>query len=99
MQAPQKSYLSNTTGTWIGDEEARDPEYWVKHLRQTVRFGENVRELLGREQLLLLEVGPGNVLSSLARGRERARWWGACGARRRRVGTRSESRGLWAACG
>src|SRR5262249_40531268 len=39
----------------------------VRHLRQTVRFGQNVAHLLSKEQPLLLEVGPGNVLSGLAR--------------------------------
>ena len=30
--------LSNLTGDWISPEQARDPDYWVRHLRETVRF-------------------------------------------------------------
>jgi non-ribosomal peptide synthase protein (TIGR01720 family) len=67
LKAPRKKYLSNVTGTWIKEEEARDRNYWVRHLRETVRFGENVKELLGNGGRVLLEVGPGNVLGGLAR--------------------------------
>src|SRR5437870_1727131 len=69
LKAPQKRYLSNVSGTWIKEEEARDANYWVRHLRETVRFGENVKELLGDGQRVILEVGPGNVLGGLARRR------------------------------
>src|SRR5881396_1072665 len=67
LKAPRNRYLSNVTGTWIKEEEARDPNYWVRHLRETVRFGANVKELLGDGERVLLEVGPGNVLGGLAR--------------------------------
>ncbi|TLY18004.1 MAG: type I polyketide synthase, partial [Nitrospirae bacterium] len=67
LKAPRKRYLSNVSGTWIKEEEARDANYWVRHLRETVRFGENVKELLGDGQRVILEVGPGNVLGGLAR--------------------------------
>ena len=67
LKAPQKRYLSNLSGTWIKEEEARDANYWVRHLRETVRFGDNVKELLGNGERVMLEVGPGNVLGGLAR--------------------------------
>jgi acyl transferase domain-containing protein/acyl carrier protein len=67
LQKPQIPYISNLTGRWMTDEDAMDPDYWVRHLRQTVRFSEG-RELLLREAgNLLLEVGPGRTLSTLAR--------------------------------
>ncbi|MCI0488111.1 MAG: SDR family NAD(P)-dependent oxidoreductase, partial [Blastocatellia bacterium] len=50
-------------------------EYWVRHLRETVRFGEGLEELMKREDRILLEVGPGSSLSALAKrymGRERS---------------------------
>jgi acyl transferase domain-containing protein len=63
-------YVSNLTGTWITAREACDPSYWVRHLRQTVRFGEGLATLLapraGQKDRLLLEVGPGRALTSLA---------------------------------
>ncbi len=64
---PRIPYLSNVTGSWIRAEDVRDPDYWVRHLRHTVRFSAGMAELLRDPDRLLLEVGPGQVLSSLAR--------------------------------
>ncbi|MGH9363104.1 MAG: KR prefix domain-containing protein, partial [Thermoanaerobaculia bacterium] len=47
--------------------EATDPGYWVRHLRQAVRFGDGLRELCRDPRLALLEVGPGQTLATLAR--------------------------------
>ncbi|WP_224365090.1 type I polyketide synthase [Hyalangium versicolor] len=63
--APRLPYLSNVTGTWVTDAQATDPGYWAQHLRQPVRFASGVAELTARNHLLL-EVGPGRVLSALA---------------------------------
>jgi acyl transferase domain-containing protein len=65
LQIPRMPYLSNLTGEWISGEEITDPEYWVRHLRHTVRFSDGAAELLKDPDLILLEVGPGNALSSL----------------------------------
>jgi len=67
LAPPQIPFISNVTGTWIADEEATDPNYWVKHLRQTVRFSEGIAELLQESERILLEVGPGRVLSTFAK--------------------------------
>src|SRR6185369_15611822 len=48
-------------------EEATSAVYWGKHLRAAVRFGDGVAELLKEPDLVLLEVGPGRVLSNLAK--------------------------------
>lgn len=65
--APKIPLLSNRSGTWMTNEEATDPDYWVAHLRNTVRFDENLATLLQQEGIVLLEVGPGKALGSLAR--------------------------------
>jgi len=65
--APQIPYISNLTGTWVTAEQATDPAYWGEHLRRTVRFSDGVRELLSEPGWVLLEVGPGQTLSSLVR--------------------------------
>ncbi|MES1243434.1 MAG: amino acid adenylation domain-containing protein [Acidobacteriota bacterium] len=67
LQAPRLPYISNLTGTWITAAEATDPSYWVRHLRSAVRFADGVRALLAEPGQALLEVGPGNALSTLAR--------------------------------
>ncbi|MCC5624268.1 SDR family NAD(P)-dependent oxidoreductase [Nostoc sp. CHAB 5715] len=58
--------MSNVTGTWITAKQATDPSYWVKHLCQTVRFASGVQELWKKDNPILLEVGPGQALSSFA---------------------------------
>ena len=65
LQPPQIPFLSNVTGTWISAAEATDPRYWAQVLRQTVRFGDGVRELLQRSGQIFVEVGPGHSLSRL----------------------------------
>jgi acyl transferase domain-containing protein/acyl carrier protein len=65
-RAPEIPYLSNVTGRWITEEQVLDPNYWVDHLRGTVRFADGLEELFTRNNLAMLEVGPGNTLSMLA---------------------------------
>ena len=67
LSAPRLPYVSNVTGDWITEAEARDPEYWGRHLRQPVRFADGVRRLLADSERALLEVGPGRALGTLAR--------------------------------
>lgn len=66
LNAPQIPYLSNVTGTWITAAQATDPNYWSLHLRQTVRFAEGLQQILKDPETILLEVGPGRTLSTLA---------------------------------
>ncbi|HEX9187312.1 MAG TPA: SDR family NAD(P)-dependent oxidoreductase, partial [Vicinamibacteria bacterium] len=67
LAPPRIPYVSNLTGTWITAEEATSPGYWADHLRRAVLFGDGMRTLLAEPDRVLLEVGPGNTLSGLAR--------------------------------
>src|SRR6202166_4930421 len=67
FREPQIPYVSNVTAQWITAEEANSPEYWAGHVRQTVRFADGAAELMKDSQYVLLEVGPGQTLSTLAR--------------------------------
>jgi len=49
LRPPTRPYVSNLTGTWITAEQATDPDYWVAHLRQPVRFSAGIRTLLEGE--------------------------------------------------
>jgi amino acid adenylation domain-containing protein len=67
LKPPQIPYVSGVTGTWITETEATDPGYWARHFRQAVQFSAGVTELRKDSKAILLEVGPGNVLATLAR--------------------------------
>ncbi|HID99343.1 MAG TPA: amino acid adenylation domain-containing protein, partial [Thiotrichaceae bacterium] len=64
---PQMPYLSNVTGSWITVEETLDHSYWANHLRHTVHFAEGMQQLLKNPRQILLEIGPGRTLTTLAR--------------------------------
>ena len=66
LRPPSVPYVSNLTGRWITPDDATDPHYWVRHLRETVRFADGLTTLLEGEARVLLEVGPGRTLSALA---------------------------------
>ncbi|HEX4961859.1 MAG TPA: non-ribosomal peptide synthase/polyketide synthase [Thermoanaerobaculia bacterium] len=66
LAPPRIPYLSNVTGTWISPVQATDPEYWVRHLVSPVRFADGVAELWREPGRVLLEMGPGQTLGSLA---------------------------------
>ncbi len=67
LKPPQIPYISNLTGDWITESQATDPNYWVQHLRQTVLFARGIENLLPNPEQILLEVGPGRTLTSLAK--------------------------------
>ncbi len=67
LNPPVIPYLSNVTGNFITDEEATNPNYYVNHLRYTVRFADNITNLLKDKNNILVEVGPGSTLASLAK--------------------------------
>ncbi|MFN3218207.1 MAG: type I polyketide synthase [Acidimicrobiales bacterium] len=73
LKPPSIPIASNLTGTWLTVEEATDPGYWVRQVRHTVRFADDVDLLLQQEGTLLVEVGPGASLSSFARQSEALR--------------------------
>jgi amino acid adenylation domain-containing protein len=67
LNPPQIPYVSGVTGTWITAGEATDARYWARHAREPVQFSAAIRELRKNPEAILLEVGPGNVLATLAR--------------------------------
>ncbi|TWU57198.1 type I polyketide synthase [Rubripirellula reticaptiva] len=67
LHAPAIPFVSNRTGTWITDDEATSPEYWCEQLRRTVRFSSCIETLAQNESRVLLEAGPGKVLSAIVK--------------------------------
>jgi acyl transferase domain-containing protein/acyl carrier protein len=66
LQVPQVGVMSNRTGKWAGAEMA-EAEYWVRHLRESVRFWEGLEEMRRGGERVLVEVGPGQSLSTIAK--------------------------------
>ena len=67
LNVPTIPYVSCVTGTWITADEATDPVYWARHFREPVRFSKGIQAIQSISENVLLEVGPGRVLSTLAR--------------------------------
>nr|CAF05649.1 TubD protein [Archangium disciforme] len=67
LQAPRLPCVSGLTGRWLTGEEATEPTYWARQLREPVRFSEALETLWSLKEPVLLEVGPGTTLTALAR--------------------------------
>ena len=67
FNAPAIPFISNLTGTWADAQTLTDPEYWVRHLRDPVRFSDGLHKLFEMPDTILVEAGPGQGLCALAR--------------------------------
>ncbi|WP_432856459.1 SDR family NAD(P)-dependent oxidoreductase [Amycolatopsis sp. CA-161197] len=66
LSAPEIPIVSTLTGEPATAEQLTDPAYWVRHVREAVRFGDGVRSLRAAGATTFVEVGPGSVLAALA---------------------------------
>jgi acyl transferase domain-containing protein/acyl carrier protein len=65
---PRIPVVSDLTGRTATADELTDPEYWVRHVRGTVRFADAVATLHALGVRHFAEIGPDGTLSALARG-------------------------------
>ncbi|MEZ4727513.1 MAG: beta-ketoacyl synthase N-terminal-like domain-containing protein [Caldilineaceae bacterium] len=62
---PKLRLVSNVTGNVAG-EEVTTPAYWVRHVRDAVRFADGLRTLHDQGATIYLEIGPKPTLLGMA---------------------------------
>ncbi len=64
LSAPAIPIASTVTGQWLTAEESTNPDFWVKHVRKTVRFADAAKLCLDMAPAVFVESGPGQSLES-----------------------------------
>ncbi len=64
--SPHIGFISNVTGDFITDEIA-NPTYWVRHVREPVRFSASMNALSEKGYEVFVEIGPKPVLSGMGK--------------------------------
>jgi acyl transferase domain-containing protein len=67
LSKPNIPFVSTVTGTWITEYQAVNPEYWARHLRETVNFSDGISTILKNGNNILVECGPRATSASMAR--------------------------------
>ncbi|MFD8983743.1 SDR family NAD(P)-dependent oxidoreductase, partial [Streptomyces sp. NPDC059564] len=64
--APKLPVVSTLTGRPVPAQEFCSVDYWVRHVREPVRFADAVTSLADEGVTTFLEIGPGGVLTAMA---------------------------------
>jgi mycoketide-CoA synthase len=64
LSAPKTTLVSGLTGRVVTDE-VTDPQYWVRHVREAVRFADAVESLRGTGIRTFVEIGPDAALTPM----------------------------------
>ncbi len=67
FSAPQITIISAMTGHIVSEEEITKPEYWRRHLRETVQFALGMETLKREELNIFIEIGPQPTLLGMGR--------------------------------
>ncbi|WP_243407585.1 type I polyketide synthase, partial [Frankia canadensis] len=69
-RAPNVPIVSTLTGTLATADQLGSPDYWVRQVREAVRFHDGVTWLRAQGVSTCLEIGPGATLSAMAAGHD-----------------------------
>lgn len=64
LATPRLGFVSGLTGGPVRDE-LTDPDYWVRHVREPVRFSDAAAAILDQGCQVLIEIGPSPTLTAL----------------------------------
>ncbi|MFI6644811.1 type I polyketide synthase [Streptomyces sp. NPDC050504] len=67
MTAPRLPVVSNLTGKLAAGDDLTTADYWVRHVRETVRFADGIATLVEHGVDTFVELGPSTTLTALAR--------------------------------
>jgi amino acid adenylation domain-containing protein len=67
LKEPLIPFVLNVNAEWASADNVAGADYWVGHMRNTVRFSDGLRRMMDMGTAVFIEVGPGNTLSTLAR--------------------------------
>lgn len=67
FSTPTIPIVSTVRAEWVSPDDLKNPDYWVDNIRQPVQFADAVEKLYANPEWVLLEVGPGNSLTTLAK--------------------------------
>ncbi|MGK5533901.1 SDR family NAD(P)-dependent oxidoreductase, partial [Streptomyces sp. URMC 129] len=67
FSTPVLPLVSTLTGRPVADDELATPDYWVRQIREPVRFADAITALAGQDVTTCLEIGPGGALTASAR--------------------------------
>ncbi|WP_141215681.1 type I polyketide synthase [Hahella sp. CCB-MM4] len=69
-RSPSISIISNVTGKPLTAEQATSGTYWADQIKSTVQFSDGMGFALAEGANVVVECGPGNVLTTLTQGRQ-----------------------------